>query len=100
MSAIQALIYASLKDLLEGKESTKTPEARPAEPGVVDNLANSFSLLRDHPRLYMSLALAALACILRPTNVIIWATIGSMMLFVYPNPKTGLVLITAVLLTG
>lgn len=51
-------------------------------------------------RLYASLALAALACILRPTNVLIWATLAVSSLWTFPNLQNSVAFLRAAIIIG
>lgn len=56
--------------------------------------------MSHQPRLLLSLAAAALACVLRPTNVIIWATIALITAFKYADFNKTIMLAQAAALIG
>jgi len=52
------------------------------------------------PRLNAALAAAAMACILRPTNGIIWVTIAGIIVVQYSNYTRSAALIRSALVVG
>ena len=72
-------------------------------PGPARNRSKqkAFTSLRQRSlSLYQSLALAALACILRPTNIILWATVSVTLLIRCGNTSKLVSLAQAALLSG
>lgn len=91
------MIYR-LKDFLEGKQPTRAREGAKA-PKTSDRSLSGHARQKA-PQLTTALALAAIACVLRPTNGIIWATICITLVSAYSNGSTTTVLLQSATLTG
>ncbi|EMC97642.1 glycosyltransferase family 22 protein [Baudoinia panamericana UAMH 10762] len=82
------------KSFLEHGDSVRSNGA------TKDDSKDVAALPASPPGLYLSLTAAALACILRPTNLIIWATISVSLLVRYGTPQKAVTLAQGGLLCG
>lgn len=81
----------------ESNTIEKESGAKSASSARASTVADSSSPSRS---LYGALTAAALACILRPTNIIVWATVSSTLLIRHGDVARFLILAQAALLTG
>ena len=88
----------SLKDFLEGKQPVKTQSKAPKP--IVSDQTPSLTAQQSAPLIHLALGLATIACVLRPTNGIIWATICMTLASKYSSPSKTTVLLQNAALTG
>ncbi|KAK4972424.1 glycosylphosphatidylinositol anchor biosynthesis [Elasticomyces elasticus] len=82
-------------------DTTKMVQQFKSSPDQTDDaVTDSVSLTSTPAELYMSLSLAAVACILRPTNIIIWAAIAICLLGRNFDLQKTTTLILSVVLCG
>jgi phosphatidylinositol glycan class B len=91
-----------LKDFLDGKEvkTESRPSSSSSSQTATSDSSQKTSSDANPVRLNAALAAAALACILRPTNGIIWMTIACTTMVSYSNYTRSATLVRSALVVG
>ncbi|KAK3671904.1 glycosylphosphatidylinositol anchor biosynthesis [Recurvomyces mirabilis] len=86
------------KSFLEGSDPISKGKT---ESTANQSRSNAKEAVLDAPdNLYYALATAAVACTLRPTNIVIWATIAGIIVYRYGSFDRAIKLATAILICG
>lgn len=83
---------------MDGKDSRPSSSASAVSTSS-NTLQGNYSTAKS-PDLSAALAAAAVACILRPTNGIIWMTVAGSIMFQYSNATRSIALVRSALVVG